>query len=47
MAAKKYKSIRIESESGGKFCIIVDNKVIASGLQFKEIAKKVEEYLNE
>ena len=36
-----------EVQVGGKFRIIVDNKVIGSGLQFKEIAKKVEEYLNE
>ena len=44
---KKYKKIRIENESNGQFCVIVDNKVIASGLNLKEIAKKIEEYLNE
>lgn len=44
---KKYKQIRIEKESGNKFSIIVDNKVIASGLPLKEVSKKVEEFLNE
>ena len=44
---KKYKQIRIEKESGSKFSIIVDNKVIASGVSLKDVAKKVEEFLNE
>jgi hypothetical protein len=44
---KKYKSIRIEKESGGKFCIVIDNKVVASGLNLADVSKKVEEYLNE
>ena len=44
---KKYKSIKIEKESGGKFCIVIDNKVVAYGLSLAEVSKKVEEYLNE
>lgn len=44
---KKYKKVKIEREPNGKFCVIIDNKVIASGLNLKEIAKKIEEYLNE
>ena len=47
MEMKKYKSIRIERESDGKFCIVIDNKVVASGLNFKEVSKKVEEFLGE
>ena len=30
----------------GKFLILVDNKVIASGLTLKDVSKKVEEFLN-
>ena len=44
---KKYKKVKIERELNGKFCVIIDNKVIAAGLSLKEISKKIEEYLNE
>lgn len=43
---KKYKKLEIEREPNGKFCVIVDNKVVASGLKLKEVSEKVEEYLN-
>lgn len=43
---KKYKKILIERGQDGKFLILVDNKVIASGLTLKDVSKKVEEFLN-
>lgn len=44
--AKKYKKLIIEKESNGRFCVIVDNQVVASGLKLKEVPKIVEEYFN-
>ncbi len=44
---KKYKDLRIERQSDGKFCIIIDGKIVASSLKLKEVSAKVEEYLNE
>ena len=44
---KKYKDLRIEQQSNGKFCVIIDGKVVASDLKLKEVSAKVEEYLNE
>ena len=43
---KKYKDLKIERQTNGKFCIIVDGKIVASNLKLKEVSKKVEEYLN-
>jgi hypothetical protein len=43
---KKYKKIQIERDPNGKFSILIDNKVIASGLTLKDVSKKVEEFLN-
>ena len=44
---KKYKDLKIERQSNGKFCIVIDGKVVASGLKLKEVSAKVEEYLDE
>ena len=44
---KKYKDLKIERQANGKFCIIIDNKVVASELRMKDVSKKVEEYLDE
>lgn len=43
---KKYKKLLIEKEPNGKFCVVIDNKVVASGLKLKEVPKIVEEFLN-
>lgn len=45
--SKKYKDLRIEQQSNGKFCVIIDGKVVASDLKLKEVSAKVEEYLDE
>ena len=44
---KKYKDLKIERQSNGKFCITIDGKVVASDLKLKEVSAKVEEYLDE
>lgn len=44
---KKYKDLRIEKQTNGKFCIVVDGKVVAFDLKLKEVSAKVEEYLDE
>ena len=47
MSTKKYKSIRVERESNGRFSILIDNKVVDSGVKFKDVTKKLDEYLDE